>query len=206
MTPPSLTITLQAVPERLEMARSRLAPLAATYPVVESVDTERSGSFASFVRMLAIPHTGYRLHVQDDIEFAPRLAEYLPRLVKQMEATGWPILSLFAPRRANLATALQDGHRIVPFVPFLWLQACIFSPSFIRLLQQAAPDTKEKDDDVFVADVLRKHRLRAMVHLPSLVQHDVGLPSTLGHANSKHRTSDLYDPMFLSTILPPANV
>ena len=62
-------------------------------------------------------------------------------------------------------------------------------------------DKSIKDDDVFVAYVMKKYNIKAKVHLPSIVQHNTEIKSSLGHANSKNRESKVFDKDYITKLL-----
>jgi len=189
------TITAQCIPERLDYIKNELKALKG---VVYHVDKERKGSFGSFKDMLSIKVADYRLHLQDDVILADNFGDAIPDIEALMDVRGIDVLSLFAPRRKRIIEAYNQNILIDEFPNFLWLQATMFSARFVGLMQMEIEYTNQtKHDDVFVADVLKKYGVKAYVFLPSLVQHNVDLGSSMSHANSKRRTSPVFDKDFI---------
>jgi len=190
------TITAQCIPERLGYIKAELKNLP---NVIYHIDENKVGSFESFKSMLKIPVDDYRLHLQDDVILADNFSLAIPKIEELMNIRDLDVLSLFAPRRQRIIEAYSKNLLIDEFPDFLWLQATMFSSRFVSLLRMEIERTTEiKHDDVFVAEVLREYKIKAHVFLPSLVQHNVELGSAMGHANSKRRTSPIFDKDFIT--------
>jgi len=195
-----MNVVVQSIDERLSFSKNQVAKakLDATY----YVDTMKNGCLHSFGEMLNnFPTNEYRLHLQDDIIFADNFKFYLPILENIMQQKEIHVLSLFAPNRKLIIEQYNKGMQIAPFPNYLWLQASVFSPQFQYYLKHEFNNLENadiKDDDVFVAYVMKKYGVKAYVHLPSLVQHDTSIKSSLGHANSKNRESKVFDKDFIT--------
>lgn len=170
------------------------------------VDDELKGCFNSFSNMLSNCYSSNKhiLHLQDDIVPLKGLQAYLPIVISEMQEKDIHVLSLFAPQRKefthqyNKMRERGEKSAIIPFPNFLWMQAVIFSPESITGLRDLISETSQtKYDDVFVAEYLKATKQQAYVHIPSLVQHNINLKSTLGHRASKNRMSNCYENDFL---------
>ena len=197
--------TAQCINERLELAKKTI--VAAEIPALFYVDENKDGCLASFGAMLnKYPTNDYRLHLQDDLMFADNIIKYLPRVENHMRTKDLHVLSLFAPNRKLILKQYEEGKVIAPFPNYLWLQATMFSPQFQSVMKKEynnLSDKSIKDDDVFVAHVMKKYNVKAYVHLPSIVQHNTDIKSSLGHANSKNRESKVFDKDYINNLLKP---
>ena len=198
-----MIVTVQCITERLELAKSVIKD--ADIPALFYVDVDKEGCLPSFGAMLnEFPIDEYRLHLQDDLMFADNISLYLPKIESYMQNKDLHVLSLFAPNRKLILKQYQEGKVIAPFPNYLWLQATMFSPKFQSVMRSEynnLSDKSIKDDDVFVAHVMKKHKVKAHVHLPSIVQHNIDIKSSLGHANSKNRESKVFDKNYINKVL-----
>ena len=172
---------------------------------IYSIDYEKKGALKSFLKMAKeYKFNEYKLHLQDDIVIADNLKDYLPKLESYMQNKEIHLLSLFAPNRKLVLEQYNEGKTIAPFPNYLWLQASIFSPMLQQIMSDEA-DIYNEDTfngaDTFVAYVLKKYKIKSYLHLPSLVQHDTNIKSTLGHANSKNRESKVFDKDYITKLL-----
>lgn len=197
-----MQVWIQSVEARKNSVQSILKRIDANV----YVDEELKGCFNSFRHMLlnCYAENEYIVHLQDDIVPLKGLQGYIPRVISEMDTKGIPVLSLFAPKRKAIdlhyevmqAEGIETA--IIPFPNFLWMQAVIFSPNAILgLINYLDRSSQEKYDDVFVAEYLKSTKQEAYVHIPSLVQHNINLKSTLGHRASKNRMSECYNHEFL---------
>lgn len=190
---------IQTIPSRFEHAKEQADEIG--IPCSIYIDKNKDGPFKAFVETLKAFPTGdqYRLHMQDDITLTDDLKDYLPEVERQMREKDIELLSLFAPRRKHMDEQFTKGKRIATFPNFLWMQCVVMSPWLCQKLIEHAYQYDDKHDDVYVNAVLRAYKKGAFVHLPSLVQHDITIPSSMGHANNDKRTSPLFDPHFVKT-------
>ena len=192
-------VTIQAVTEREQNVKEMLKRLPSGVRV--HYDTDRISPLHSFVQMLDIEFTDYRLHLQDDVILPQGFKDYLPTILKDMKERNIEVLSLFAPRRKKLKELYKAGETYVKFNNFLWLQAVIFSKEVIDGIKRYIKHCKTfgieygegKHDDILVREYLKENKKTAYCHLPSLVQHNTYMKSTMSHANSIQRASDIYD-------------
>lgn len=197
-----MNIVTQCIQERYDLAVDTLKETDLQSKFY--IDKNKEGCLKSFGYMLNNYATDdYRLHLQDDIMFADNLKLYLPKLEAYMQNKEIHLLSIFAPNRKLILQQYNEGKTIAPFPNYLWLQASIFSPRFQSILKKEYNNLNDdtiKDDDVFVAYVLKKYNIKAYVHLPSLVQHNTEIKSSLGHANSKIRESKVFDKNYITNL------
>jgi len=195
---------IQTIPERLwhaeEQVREIVFPArpSGIEPVIY-IDKAKVGPFKAFIETLREVPSGdrYRLHMQDDITYCDDFADYLPEVERIMRADDIPLLSLFAPRRKHMVEQNAKGRRIGTFPNFLWMQCVVMSPWLVEKLLERADSYTDRHDDVYVSSVLYYYYKTAKVHLPSLVQHDITIPSSMKHANNDKRTSPLFDKDFV---------
>lgn len=158
-------------------------------------DDQRLGNFGKFIEIINKKWDSYRLHLQDDVIIAKDLDLHLDSIQKEMELRDIHVLSLFAPARKFLFEQYKKGIRFSEFPNFLMMQGVIFSPDSNHKMIEFYKNRvkKYKYDDVFVRDFLKEYKIKSYVHLPSLVQHNMNLKSTLGHSSSIKRRSELFN-------------
>ena len=199
-----MLITIQAVEERRNHVDLMCHTLLPHKPVVH-YDKLRKSPLNAFYNMLDIQQyqNEYRLHMQDDVIFNNRLVRYLPYVLKDMKERDMHVLTLFTPNRKLPKEQLSKGLKYGVFPNYLWLQATIFSTKFINIMREVRDEKGEytKHDDVFVQDCLKRSKIQAYCHLPSIVQHHIKLGSVVGNANSKRRMSDIYDTNYITNYL-----
>lgn len=83
---------------------------------------------------------------------------------------------------------------------FMMSQCIVFTPDFSdKIANNLAEWNIRKDhphpggQDICMAECLKKHRLRYAVAFPGLVQHDLDVPSFLGHNKHPNRRSPSFD-------------
>lgn len=190
---------IQTIPERQYHALEQLSELGLPDTSIYT-DYDKVGPFKAFIETLReFPSGGeYRLHMQDDITLCDDLKDYLPELERQMRDNNYDIVSLYAPRRKHMDEQYAKGIRIGTFPNFLTMACCMMSPWMVEKCLAHAHQFDDKHDDVYVAAVLSAYKRRGYVHLPSLVQHDISIPSSMKHANNILRTSRVYDKDFVA--------
>ncbi len=185
--------TIQAVESRLKYIK----PIVEEFNAIVFVDYKKRNAFWSFKDMLDIEFDDYRFHIQDDVILADGLKNYLPDLCGFMKDKNIQLLSLFAPARKSLSHEYFIGKRITPYRNYLGNMGVIFSKKFVddmRIYVNISSQTI--DDDVFIEETLSRTGTKAFVHLPALVQHDLGIDSILGHDTSVIH-SNLFEKDFL---------
>lgn len=196
---------IQTIPERLWHAEEQVREIVfparphGLEPAIY-IDKAKIGPFRAFIQTLREVPSGdhYRLHMQDDITYCDDFVDYLPEVERVMREDDIPLLSLFAPRRKHMVEQLAKGKRIGTFPNFLWMQCVVMSPWLVSKLLEHAEGYNDKHDDVYVSSILYYYYKTAKVHLPSLVQHDITIPSSMKHANNEKRTSPLFDKDFVT--------
>jgi hypothetical protein len=158
-------------------------------------DDERLGNFGKFIEIVNKKWDSYRLHLQDDVLIAKDLDLHLDSLQNEMQLRDIHLLSLFAPSRKFLYEQYKKGIRFSEFPDFLMMQGVIFSPYANEKMIEFNKNIvkRHKHDDVFVREFLKEYKIKSYVHLPSLVQHNLNLKSTLGHSSSIQRRSQLFN-------------
>ena len=193
---------VQAVPERAKFIKSikeALFPLVGDN-VILHIDGERRGPYGSFNDLLKkyTSEDEYMMYMQDDILFADNYKEKLMAHYEKCKEMGWDYLGLFAPNRKDITEAYNNGVEYYRFKS-IWMQACFISPKFQRLLREGLDDysrttTNTKSNDAYVDFIIKKHKLEEIyVCLPSLVQHDMSIPSSISHSRSATRMSNLFN-------------
>ena len=183
-----MKITIQAIESRRQSVERMLDSLGSGADVEVHWDTQLTGHLNSFIHMLI---------------------EYLPYIESDMEKNGYDVLSLFAPRRKQLQEYYGDGIKYAHFARFLWLQATVFSEKAVEEMKTFYKEQTElgevlgagKHDDVFVQEYLRHYNKKAYCHLPSVVQHNVHIGSSIGHSGSALRMSNMYDRNYIDKFL-----
>ena len=59
----------------------------------------------------------------------------------------------------------------------------------------------EGGDTMFMREFVKVHDLKIYMHLPSLAQHDIKIPSSMGHGDNIMRTTGIYDPDYIKAKL-----
>lgn len=171
-------------------------------------DKDMTGPYNGFISSLRTIESSkdYHLHSQDDVIYCKDLADYIPVLEKEMMDRRIHLISLYAPRRKQFREHAQKGVRIGKFSNFLTGVCLLISPHLKRALINNAWTYEGRHDDVYINSVLRLFDEHAYVHIPSLVQHNIALPSTMKHATNTLRTSELYDEDFVIKFKSSPNV
>ena len=195
---------IQTIPERLWHAEEQVREIV--FPARPSgiepsiyLDKDKVGPFKAFIQTLREVPSGdhYRLHMQDDITYCDDFVDYLPEVERVMRENDYHIISLYAPRRKHMVEQYAKGKRIGTFPNFLTMVCSVMSPWLVSKCLEHAHQFQDKHDDVYIAEILREYRCKAYVHLPSLVQHDITIPSSMKHANNLLRTSPVFDKDFV---------
>jgi hypothetical protein len=197
----AMRCVIQTIPSRLAKAEAQSKALG--LPCDLYVDTLMEGPFKAFIKtFIAIPYLNeYRFHMQDDLILADGLSGYLPSLERKMQNEGMHYLSLYSTPRKVFTDAHKNGLRFIkaPVLNYLHLQCVMFSPWLCsKLVEHAGEfDPNNRADDVYLANIIRAYKIPAYYHIPSLVQHDISMPSSVGYVNNKMRTSPIFDKHFM---------
>jgi hypothetical protein len=194
-----MEIVIQAVRKR----QNNVDILTKKLPNAKVVwDENLEGGFKTFTKILKIPFTGYRLHLQDDAMVPNDLECYLHEVETIMQDNDIHVMSVYVPQRKFLKEQYEKGVRFSEFPNFLTMVACVFSKEVTDKMIAYLDIAKEnKHDDSFVQEFLSKHKMKAYVHYPSLVQHSIVLKSVMKNPNTDKRQSFCFDKNFISNYL-----
>ena len=186
-----MQIIIQAVESRLDNVLKMLNDLPDE--TIIHVDKERKGTFGSFVDILNnYEIKGPRLHLQDDVILAKGFEIYLETLKRDFVNEEMNVLSLFSLKRKKVTLAYKNLEKYAEYHPFLMLQSVIFSERVLKGMKEYVKTNKFNHDDVMVREYLKLKNIKAKVHLPNIVQHNIYLGSEINHPNSKNRMSPYY--------------
>lgn len=192
-----VTSIIQTVPSRMDAATRQSSMIGIETKIY--CDKDMTGPYNGFISSLRTIETSdlFHLHSQDDVIYCNEFADYIPELVSHMKQNRMHLLSLYAPRRKQFREHASKGIRIGKFSNFLTGVCLLISPNLKRALIKNSYAYNGRHDDVYINMVLREYKESAFVHIPSLVQHNVLMPSTMKHATNSLRTSELYDEDFV---------
>jgi len=204
-----MIVTIQAVPERVKLA-IKLAEQFIVHKPTITVDKQKRGNFPTFEKMLEIPVTDFRLHLQDDAILCKNFEAYMPSVHKHMDRFNVDIVSFFL---------FDEGYEMIKnnkrygdyldYKSFYGAMGIMFSAKIIPALQANIKkyrllNFKHKhawryglNDDSFLTWVIRKESINTHVHIPVLVQHNGNLKSTLRHARGKAKMSSHFKANFI---------
>lgn len=185
-----------SIPSRVERART----LAKTFDAVVSVDTGKGRPSAlrghrAALREALTRAAGHVFVLQDDAVPHPSLRSILPRVVA---ARPGHLVSLYfgsarADRSAYLRTSRSCAHwyplpteHFVPTVGLVWPVEA--AADFLAWSAGYANAGLPFDDEA-IKDWRKQSLWPAVATIPSLVGHDNGLRSTLGHEHHGARTA-----------------
>lgn len=118
---------------------------------------------------------------QDDVVFHKSFGDAVGEILAHFKNGTMQAASLFVPPRKIYATYFSRGFNFIENYDFLWMPAMILTPSFCRgLLAHAQTSTHNKHDDCVVGDYSKESSTPVFNCLPSIVQHNLNLKSTLG--------------------------
>lgn len=193
---------IQTIPARLERARRQAKEFGAPCDIY--VDEKMEGTRIAFVKSLQRfnSQTEYRLHMQDDLILSDGLADYAKAMEEKCRKNGWEHMTFYANARKGLRDKYTAGENIVVEKPrtYTSLLCTLMSPRLVKALIDGADltNTAWQADDEYAAEVMKKSGIAVRFHLPNLVQHDVSVRSTVGNTGTKDRTSNTFDPNFIT--------
>ena len=121
------------------------------------------------------------LVLQDDVivheGFSECLNDLLPHL-EEMQA-----ISLFVPPRKKLDDAADTGINFIRNYDFLWMPGILLHPNFAAGLASYAAERQTIHDDSIVRDYAKSQNIPIWNTVPSLIQHNLTMRSTLGTAS-----------------------
>jgi hypothetical protein len=190
-----MLITVQAVPERMLWVESEIITKFQNSEVHVFQDKNYHGTEWSFKNMLGYKVEDYRLHIQDDVILHPNIEQLSLELTKQMTEKTIHVLSLFVPFYFKIPEDFTHG--VLEYKNYSWLQATIFSKSFVQLMRIEKDKITGIEDDKFVQEVAKKHKIKTYVHCPSLCQHKIDQKTIVGNQNNEtqriNRTTKHFD-------------
>lgn len=123
------------------------------------------------------------LILQDDVILHNQFGEHALEITKHIESGKMQGASLFVPPRKIYAEYKEQGFNYIENYDFLWMPAVMFSTRLCaELIKFAETSEHVKHDDSLVKDYLRHTKTPIYNCLPSIVQHNLNLKSTLGTA------------------------
>lgn len=118
---------------------------------------------------------------QDDVVFHKSFGDSVVEILQHFSMGDMQAASLFVPPRKIYAEYFAQGFNFIENYDFLWMPAMILTPSFCQgLLNHAETSAHKKHDDCVVGDYSKENNIPVFNCLPSLVQHNLNLKSTLG--------------------------
>jgi hypothetical protein len=185
-------VYIQSVPDRDEYCSTVLVPAleAQGFQDIRRItDHDKHGPLWNARRIWEqIAHEDSpALILQDDVILHRDLSWHLSVILAVMKEEGWQAVSLFAPPRADMDRFHAAGYNYVENYRFLWMPGMILTPAFCAgLLQYETHHTKH--DDSVVGGYSSSTGIPIWNTLPSLVQHNLDIRSTLGTANKVGKT------------------
>lgn len=122
--------------------------------------------------------------LQDDVLLHPRFGDAVRVIGRHVEAGRMGAVSLFVPPRKVMLEYYGAGYTFVESYNFLWAQGLILSPSFTVGLLEFAPTVESRHDDAVMNRYCKETRNPVWTTLPSLVQHDLRIKSSIGTGTS----------------------
>jgi hypothetical protein len=196
-----MQVFVQAVRERLPYIQASMAPAIAAAGWESprlSVDHDRRGPLWNARRIWqGIAESGRPAVVlQDDVVLRKGIGASVAEVMLHIDSGRMQAVSLFAPPRAVMRRAYDEGHNFVETFDFLWAQGLLLTPAFCAGLVEFSAGMTTKHDDSVMRDYSVAKGVPVFNCLPSLVQHDLNLKSTLGTPKSllgKMRRSDVWE-------------
>lgn len=183
-----IPIAIQCVPKRKEQVDRIIAELTEMgfTNVIPFYDENYEGMMFNFKRILEYNYgsSSHMLLIQDDIIFADNFADHLSNLIK----LNHHCISLFAPPRKAYIEQLELGTRLYVEKNFLWNPAVLYRNDFrLGLIkydynENQLKEIANKHIDVMMGIYAKATKQYVLVTIPSIVQHDLSIPSTLGTA------------------------
>jgi hypothetical protein len=183
-----IPIAIQCVPKRKEQVDRIIAELKAMgfTNVIPFYDENYQGTLYNFKRIMSFDYgtATHILIIQDDVIFSENFADHLMELIK----FNYHCISLFAPPRKIYKEQLAIGTRLYVEKNFLWCQAVLYRTDFrLGLMKHNYTETqlskvKGQHDDVMIGEYAKDTKQYVLVTIPSIIQHDLSIPSTLGTA------------------------
>lgn len=182
-----MEVFVQAVAERVPYIRHVIEPALARAGLPAPkvyVDTDRRGPLWNARRVWEVVAAGgeVAMVLQDDVVVHKDAGAALAEILEHVRRGTMQAVSLFVPPRAALTKAFQDGHNFVENYDFLWLQGILLTPQFCRGLVSFTDAMDTRSSDGAMSKYVKASSIPVWNCLPSLVQHDLNVKSTLGTA------------------------
>lgn len=195
---------IQGIPERIKGIR-RIKERLGDISYVVHLDQKRINAYVALIDMLeTYPNDDYRLTIQDDAILCDNFNQCLPILEQHMIKNDIKVLSLYVPNHKALNEKYKQGQYgiIKPSKSFFPCVCYILSPDIQKSLLEYAKKGNPKEtkhDDDFIVEYCVKKKIPIFTIIPSMVQHDIGIPSSLGHANTDRRTSRVFEKEYFTS-------
>lgn len=199
-----MKIIIQGIAERIKGIR-RIKESLGNIKYKIHLDTKRINAYVTFIDMLNdYSRNDYRVTIQDDAILCDNFSESLPLIEEYMIKNNVDVLSLYVPNHNSLNQKYSYGFRGVmkPAKTFFPCVCYVLSPKIQNKLLDYALNGNPKEtkhDDDFIVEYCVKEKIPIFTIIPSMVQHDIGIPSSLGHANTERRTSQVFEPSYFTT-------
>lgn len=181
----NLKVAIQCVPERVkQVQRIESFIKGIGLECKHYMDFERNGTIWNFNRIindLSYIGTSHLLFLQDDVLFSDNFEHHIKDVYRYSLLNNVNGISLFTPPRKYYKDAYSKGTKYYIEKNFLWMQAMLFSPNYLKGLRDFKDDTSH--DDVFVANYAKHSNDYVRVLIPSIVQHDLSIKSSIGTPN-----------------------
>jgi GR25 family glycosyltransferase involved in LPS biosynthesis len=180
---------IQAVSDRLPFITQCIIPSINSQGFKDihvSVDHERKGPLygATQIWKKIIEQDDRAIILQDDVILHKNFSQSLKEINEHIDAGVMQAVSLFAPPRKIMLESFEKGHNFIENYDFLWLQGVIFTKEFCKGLIKYAETQNTIHDDSVVRDYASSNGIPIWNCLPSLIQHDLNIKSTLGTPTS----------------------
>lgn len=123
--------------------------------------------------------------IQDDSIPHRQFAECARDIIAHVENGTMHAVSLFAAPRKRYDEIAAQNCNFIETYDFLGLPGTIMTPTFASgLVDYAATSTEPKHDDVVVNNYIRASGIPIWTAIPSIVQHDLNVRSSMRHPKS----------------------
>lgn len=180
---------IQAVPERESYVRTSIVPGLERHGLADvrvMTDHSHNGPLwnASRIWEQVAHEREPALILQDDVILHPAFGVHIAAVSRH----GLEAVSLFAPPRKDMTRFYESGHNFVENYRFLWMPGMILSPGFCSGLLEYAGGKDTIHDDSVLGEYSATAGIPVWNMLPSLVQHNLEIRSTLGTATKVGNT------------------
>ena len=183
-------VAVVTVPERQDraLAIQRIIPEVA---IVNRPEYPLSEAHWEAWELVSRDDALWGLVLQDDILLCDDFPRKAAARLSEAHTNGYRAVTFYSPRQEDVE-AKERGARWIERRPQDWLneQALAIRPGIARAYLKWARETYRKFDpdrkwhDYLLQRFLKNHGINVAVTVPSLVQHDLSLPSLTGHPPS----------------------